>query len=192
VDKRASDTPRSQARSTVRALFSFRPPSLTPTQQPLTRVTSVHTLMSDRHSLARRKDKGTEHAPDALDGGGVSTVPSGEQSPQARAESEQPEAALAGHPDAERGRESEAESARRKELDVAMYYFVRRIADEQRVQLSAEACSAVALLSAARMETLAGDLQAFATHAKRTQMNVDDVKLASRHSATLVGGSVFL
>ncbi|KAM4703780.1 centromere protein S [Rhinophrynus dorsalis] len=74
-------------------------------------------------------------------------------------------------------------------LKAAVHYNVgnlcREVADEQEIQISKQAIAAISEITFRQFETFAKDLEMFARHAKRTTINMDDVKLLARRSRSL-------
>uniref|UniRef100_A0A0B7B530 Centromere protein S n=1 Tax=Arion vulgaris TaxID=1028688 RepID=A0A0B7B530_9EUPU len=74
-------------------------------------------------------------------------------------------------------------------LKAAMYYSVKQIAkeveEEMEVRVSAGVLATLSESLSRQVEVYAMDLENFAKHAKRTQINVDDVRLLTRRNTTL-------
>lgn len=79
--------------------------------------------------------------------------------------------------------------AYQQRLKAALHYTVGRICektgDETGVQLSRRFIAALTETTFKQCESFATDLELFAKHAKRTQINADDVLLLARKSSTL-------
>ncbi|XP_007253446.3 centromere protein S [Astyanax mexicanus] len=82
--------------------------------------------------------------------------------------------------------ESEAHSQR---LKAAVHYTVGKICknltSEYEREFSRQAVAAMAEITFRQCDTFAKDLEAFARHAKRQNINMDDVKLLARRSTAL-------
>ncbi|CAO3566168.1 unnamed protein product [Mortierella alpina] len=84
---------------------------------------------------------------------------------------------------------SEHDEGLRERLKAAIWYAVGEICESQRAELNVvitpQLIASLAELVFAQAETLGKDLEKFARHAKRSTINVDDVKLATRRNASL-------
>ncbi|XP_075046356.1 centromere protein S isoform X2 [Mixophyes fleayi] len=74
-------------------------------------------------------------------------------------------------------------------LKAAVHYTVgglcQEVADDKEVTFSQQAIAAISEITFRQCESFAKDLELFARHAKRTTINMDDVKLVSRRSRSL-------
>ncbi|CAN2388078.1 resolution of meiotic recombination intermediates [Pristimantis euphronides] len=74
-------------------------------------------------------------------------------------------------------------------MKAAFHYTVgnlcQDIADDKQVTFSKQAIGAISETAFRQCETFAKDLEMFARHAKRSTINIDDVKLLSRRSRSL-------
>ncbi|KAG0211812.1 hypothetical protein BGX28_007402 [Mortierella sp. GBA30] len=84
---------------------------------------------------------------------------------------------------------SEHEEGSRERLKAAVWYAVGEICESQKADLNVaitpQLIASLSELVFAQAETLGKDLEKFAKHAKRSTVNVDDVKLATRRNASL-------
>uniref|UniRef100_A0A3Q2V251 Centromere protein S n=1 Tax=Haplochromis burtoni TaxID=8153 RepID=A0A3Q2V251_HAPBU len=78
---------------------------------------------------------------------------------------------------------------RNKQLKAAVHYTVGRlcqkIGEDHRRPFSRQAIAAIAETTFRQCDIFAKDLEAFARHAKRSTVSVDDVKLVARRSTAL-------
>ncbi|KAI8597686.1 kinetochore component CENP-S-domain-containing protein [Dissophora ornata] len=77
----------------------------------------------------------------------------------------------------------------RERLKAAVWYIVGEICESQRADLNVvitpQLVASLAEVVFAQAESLGKDLETFSKHAKRSTVNVDDVKLAARRNASL-------
>ncbi|XP_077105773.1 centromere protein S [Ranitomeya variabilis] len=75
-------------------------------------------------------------------------------------------------------------------LRAAVHYTVgglcQEIAEEKHVTFSKQAVAAISEITFRQCETFAKDLEMFARHAKRSTINMEDVKLLCRRSRSLL------
>ncbi|KAG8434806.1 hypothetical protein GDO86_012961 [Hymenochirus boettgeri] len=80
-------------------------------------------------------------------------------------------------------------TAKEKRLKAAVHYIVgslcQDVAYDKETQFSKQAIAALSEITFKQCETFAKDLKVFARHAKRTSINMDDVKLLARRSRSL-------
>ncbi|XP_068098477.1 centromere protein S [Hyperolius riggenbachi] len=83
----------------------------------------------------------------------------------------------------------EDEGRRIQRLKAAVHYTVgllcEEVAEEREMKFSKQAIAAVSEITFRQCETFTKDLELFARHGKRSTINVEDVKLASRRSRSL-------
>ncbi|KAM8927197.1 centromere protein S [Pelodytes ibericus] len=74
-------------------------------------------------------------------------------------------------------------------LKAAVHYTVgclcQEVSADKEMQFSKQAMAAISEITFRQCETFAKDLEMFARHAKRTTINIEDVKLLSRRSRSL-------
>ncbi|KAI8359451.1 kinetochore component CENP-S-domain-containing protein [Mortierella sp. GBAus27b] len=84
---------------------------------------------------------------------------------------------------------SDNEEGPRERLKAAVWYTVGEICETQKGELNVvitpQLIASLAELVYTQAESLGKDLEMFAKHAKRSTVNVDDVKLAARRNARL-------
>ncbi|GJJ74572.1 centromere protein S [Entomortierella parvispora] len=84
---------------------------------------------------------------------------------------------------------SDTEEGPRERLKAAIWFMVGEICENQKADLNVvitpQLVASLAEIVFNQAETLGKDLELFARHAKRSTINVDDVKLASRRNASL-------
>ncbi|KAI9007311.1 kinetochore component CENP-S-domain-containing protein [Gaertneriomyces semiglobifer] len=77
----------------------------------------------------------------------------------------------------------------KKRLEAAVHYTVAKICEEEGatddVKASPHFLHALSLIVMSHAETMATDMEAFAKHAKRSTISVDDVKLCARRNESL-------
>ncbi|BFZ23752.1 hypothetical protein BsWGS_26791 [Bradybaena similaris] len=77
-----------------------------------------------------------------------------------------------------------------QKLKASMYHSMKQIAkeveEEMGVPISAQVLATLSETLAHQVEVYATDLENFAKHARRTKVNVDDVKLLARRNGTLL------
>ncbi|KAJ6656834.1 hypothetical protein lerEdw1_003165 [Lerista edwardsae] len=92
----------------------------------------------------------------------------------------------------ERGRAGgEAEQEQLSErLRAALHYTVaclcEEVAEDKEIQFTKQAVAAISEITFRQCETFAKDLEMFARHAKRSTINLEDVKLLARRSNSLL------
>ncbi|XP_065135844.1 centromere protein S [Paramisgurnus dabryanus] len=83
----------------------------------------------------------------------------------------------------------EEEDAQKQRLKAAVHYTVGRlcqhIATDCEKQITKQTIAAIAETAFRQCDIFANDLEAFARHAKRNTVTVDDVKLTARRSTAL-------
>ncbi|MEE6485177.1 hypothetical protein FKM82_014196 [Ascaphus truei] len=86
--------------------------------------------------------------------------------------------------------EHEAQFSRTQRLKAAVHYTVgslcKEVADDKEIQFSKQAIAAITEITFRQCETFAKDLEMFARHAKRSTINMEDVKLLARRSNSLM------
>ncbi|CAJ0939325.1 unnamed protein product [Ranitomeya imitator] len=86
--------------------------------------------------------------------------------------------------------EDEERGLQNKPLRAAVHYTVgglcQETAEEKHVTFSKQAVAAISEITFRQCETFAKDLEMFARHAKRSTINMDDVKLLCRRSRSLL------
>ncbi|XP_025068044.1 centromere protein S, partial [Alligator sinensis] len=74
-------------------------------------------------------------------------------------------------------------------LKAAVHYNVgclcQEVAEDQDIQFSKQTIAAISEITFRQCEIFAKDLEMFARHAKRSTINLDDVKLLARRSSSL-------
>ncbi|XP_053547463.1 centromere protein S [Bombina bombina] len=87
------------------------------------------------------------------------------------------------------GQQAEVHS-RTQRLKAAVHYTVgclcQEVADDKNIQFSKQAVAAISEITFRQSEIFAKDLEMFARHAKRTTINMEDVKLLARRSRSLL------
>ncbi|XP_053307982.1 centromere protein S [Spea bombifrons] len=85
--------------------------------------------------------------------------------------------------------EAEEQLSRTQRLKAAVHYTVgclcQEVADDKETQFSKQAIAAISEITFRQCETFAKDLELFARHAKRSTINMEDVKLLARRSRSL-------
>ncbi|KAE8591782.1 hypothetical protein XENTR_v10018569 [Xenopus tropicalis] len=85
--------------------------------------------------------------------------------------------------------DQEEQFSRSQRLKAAVHYIVgslcQEVADDKEVHFSKQAIAAISEITFRQCESFAKDLEVFARHAKRTTINMDDVKLLARRSRSL-------
>ncbi|XP_053136741.1 centromere protein S [Hemicordylus capensis] len=97
---------------------------------------------------------------------------------------------------AERGREEEEEEEQQQRLPetqrlkAAFHYSVaclcEEVAEDKETQFTKQAIAAISEITFRQCELFAKDLEMFARHAKRSTINLEDVKLLARRSKSLL------
>ncbi|KAM9299677.1 centromere protein S [Gastrophryne carolinensis] len=85
--------------------------------------------------------------------------------------------------------EDEERHSRLQRLKAAVHYTVgelcQEVAEDKQIEFNKQAIAAISEITFRQCETFAKDLELFARHAKRSTVNMEDVKLLSRRSRSL-------
>uniref|UniRef100_A0A8D0C436 Centromere protein S n=1 Tax=Salvator merianae TaxID=96440 RepID=A0A8D0C436_SALMN len=78
----------------------------------------------------------------------------------------------------------------RRGLKAAFHYtvacFCEEVGEDKEIQFSKQAIAAISEITFRQCECFAKDLEMFARHAKRSTINLEDVKLLARRSSSLL------